>query len=128
MSFGKFVADCVRSNLRASKLKIFLGGGGTPPDPLVGFTRYYHPAVSHPPPQLKILFETLLMLLPTKLQPLACTYNKYACSGCPSWLPFISTIFQAKAGCQIVLTVPHAALSYSTKLPCPKTYGTTYAI
>ena len=33
MLFGKFVLDCVKSNLRGSKFKIFLGC--MPPDPLV---------------------------------------------------------------------------------------------
>ena len=31
--FGKFVPDCVGSNLRGSKFKIFLGGRGYAPGP-----------------------------------------------------------------------------------------------
>ena len=69
--FGKFVPDCVR---RGSKFKVFLGGGGMPPDPPSrhtrlrmhkhAYARYYHPAMYHPvfPPQLKILYETLAMV------------------------------------------------------------------
>ena len=51
---NNLVSDCIRSNLRGSKFKIFLGGGGAcPQTPLVGmhahtcmraFMRYYHPA------------------------------------------------------------------------------------
>ena len=63
MLFGKFVPDCIRSDLRRSKFKIFLGGG-MPPDPPSShaclhmlLSSCYHPV--SPPPQLKILYETL---------------------------------------------------------------------
>ena len=56
--YSNIVPDCVRSNLRASKFKIFLwkgwegggggGSGGIPPDPATIL------------PQLKILYETLI--------------------------------------------------------------------
>ena len=72
MLFGKFVPDCIRSNLRGSKFKIFLGGGGMPPDPPSShtllrvregaFTRCYHPVSPPPPPQLKILYETIVCI------------------------------------------------------------------
>ena len=62
MLFGKFVPDCVRSNLRGSKFKIFFGGA-CPQTPLVGMhayarvnmlSRYYHPAtILFPPPNSK---------------------------------------------------------------------------
>ena len=55
--------DCVSSNLRGSKFKIFVG----PPSRHVyfctherAFARYYHLATILPPPQLKILYEILL--------------------------------------------------------------------
>ena len=44
--FGNFVPDCVRSDLRGSKFKIFTGGGGDMPQtPLVTTHAYacYHP-------------------------------------------------------------------------------------
>ena len=68
--FGKFVPDCVRSYLRGSKFKIFLGGGGCPQTPLVGMHTYACVSVpSHTTiillpscflPQFKILYETLI--------------------------------------------------------------------
>ena len=68
---NNLVPDCIRSNLRGSKFNR---------TPLVGthgytvhvcdraFARYYHPAtiLFLPPPQLKILYETLI-LLPSSL-------------------------------------------------------------
>ena len=61
MLFGKFVPDCVRSNLRGSKFKIFLGGPQTPLVATHAYARYHHPGtidlVSFP--QLKIVYETL---------------------------------------------------------------------
>ena len=62
---NNLVPDSIRSNLRGSKFKIFLGGwgggGGMPSDPPSRHTRYYHPAtVLSYPPQLKILYETLI--------------------------------------------------------------------
>ena len=55
MLLGKFVPDCVRSNLRGSKFEILLGEGGAPIIILL-------PSCSPPPtPQLKILvYETLI--------------------------------------------------------------------
>ena len=54
----------VRSNLRESKFKIFLEGT-CPQTSLVAmhvYAHYYHPAtILFPPPQLKILYETLYM-------------------------------------------------------------------
>ena len=73
MLFGKFVPDCVRNNLRGSKLKIFLGGGACPRTLLVGTHAYVHVSMLSyttiillpsyfPPPQLKILDETLTLV------------------------------------------------------------------
>ena len=77
MLFGKFVPDCVRSYLRGSKFKVFLGGA-CPQTPIVGTHTYACVSVlSHttiillpscsppppPPPQLKILYETLTTVL-----------------------------------------------------------------
>ena len=56
--FGKFVPDSIRSNLRGSKFKIFVGWA-CPQAPLVGmyafahecaFARYFHPATILFPP------------------------------------------------------------------------------
>ena len=68
MLFEKFVPDCIRSNLRGSKFKIFLGGA-CPQTSLVGTHAYLRVSVlsdttiillpSCFSPQLKILYETL---------------------------------------------------------------------
>ena len=60
--FGKFVPDCVRSNLRGSKFKIFLGG--MPPDPHTHMrallSSYYHHV---PPPTQKKKTLKILRLI-----------------------------------------------------------------
>ena len=70
---NNIVPDFVRSNLRGSKLKIFMREGRCPQTPLVGTHSYvfhtllsscYHSIALPPPrphPQLKILYETLIM-------------------------------------------------------------------
>ena len=72
---NNLVPDCVRSNLRGFKFKIFRGGGGDiPPDPLSRYAclymgegakaRYYDPTMillssCSPPHKLKIMYKTL---------------------------------------------------------------------
>ena len=64
MLFGNFVPDCIRSNLRGSKLKIFLQG--ILPDPSSRHARLLYATIillpSCFPPHLKILYETLFTL------------------------------------------------------------------
>ena len=48
----KYVPDCVRSNLKGCKFKIFLGEGG-------GACVSHATIILLPSPQLKILYETL---------------------------------------------------------------------
>ena len=73
---NNFVPDCIRSNLRGSKIQNFSGrgGGGMLPDPPsrhthihvceCDFAHYHHHATTPfpPTPQLKILYETLYRL------------------------------------------------------------------
>ena len=72
---NNLVPDCVRSNLKRSKFKIFSGegGGACPQTPLVGMHMFcallspcHHPASPPPPPpQLKILYETRALPIST---------------------------------------------------------------
>ena len=65
MLFGNFVPDCVRSNLRGHKFKIFMGA--MPPDPPSRHTHVSHATIillpSCSPPHLRIMYETLYQLL-----------------------------------------------------------------
>ena len=72
---SNLVPNCIRSNLRGSKFKIFLGGGGGGG----GGEGYYHPATILSPPQFKILYETLLLIMILALELFFCDPQALQC-------------------------------------------------
>ena len=85
---NNLVPDFVRSNLRGSKFKIFLGGVGMPPDSPSRHTCISHatmillPSCSQPPPpQIKILLETKT-IVPKREPTLEKVPNPYFLTSC----------------------------------------------